>query len=198
MNRIPAAPGLLTAAAIAAARRRIERAAREAVPTLADFCFVHLVAGRAIRCVAGAHSTRGGSRDMRALIKVHRIRLDDHDSTVALVVRSGRATLRREIRPEVPGRARPGGVSELHRRLAPTSALVVPIAHGSRVIGALSLCYSHSGRTYAVRHVAAAERLAARVARLLSRPTIAPLGLRQPVRTAIQGASARRRLALGN
>jgi GAF domain-containing protein len=58
-------------------------------------------------------------------------------------------------------------VTELHRRLAPTSALVVPIVHDTRVLGALSLCYSHSGRAYAARHVAAAERLAARIARSL-------------------------------
>lgn len=116
---------------------------------------------------------------MRALMKVHRIRPDDRDSTVAQVVRTRRATLRREIHPEIPPHDSTSAVADLHRRLAPTSALVVPITHGSRILGALSLCYSHSRRTYAVRHVAAAERVASRIAgKLVPRVTLDPLGLR--------------------
>lgn len=200
MNRIPSTPRPLSTAAIAAARRAIERAVREAVPTLADFCLVHVLAGRGIRCVAGAHSTREGQRDIRALMKVHRIRPDDRDSTVAQVVRTRRATLRREIPAEIPGRARPGVVTALHRRLAPTSALVVPIVHDGKVIGALSLCYSHSGRAYAARHVAAAERLSSRIARNLvpDTPLNTPLGSHTTVRAMTRGVSVRRRPPLSH
>jgi GAF domain-containing protein len=189
----------MSPAAIAAARRAIERAARDAVPTLADFCLVHLVAGRVIRCVAGAHSTREGGRDVRALMS-HRIRPDDRDSTVAQVVRTHRATLRREIYPDTHDRARARGLAELHRRLAPTSALVVPIVIDGAVLGALSLCYSHSGRSYAARHVASAERLASRIADILvaGTPIDAPIGLRAAVRHAGQGTTVRRRVAARN
>jgi len=197
MIRIPSASKPLSAAAMAA-RRAVERAARNAVPALADFCLVHLVAGRAIRCVAGAHSTREGGRDVRALMTTHRIRLDDRDSTVAHVVRTGRATLRKEIYPDTPGRTRAGAVAELHRRLAPTSALVVPIVRDDAVLGALSLCYSHSGRVYGARHVGAANRLASRIADALARSSSlgAPLPLRAATRHVGQGTMIRRRVAL--
>jgi hypothetical protein len=174
----------------------IERIARESVPAVADFCLVHLVAGRSIRCVAAVHSTRGGGRDMRALMKTHRIRCDDRDSTVAHVVRTRRATLRTGISLEMPARPRAGGVADLHRRLAPTSALVVPIVGGAAVLGALSLCYSHSGRAYNARQIPSAQRLASRIADALipGSPVSGPLGLRAPGRHAAQGTFVRRRV----
>jgi GAF domain-containing protein len=190
MARIVPAPIRLSGAAIATARRAIERAARDAVPTFADFCLVHLVAGRTIKCVAGTHATRGGGRDVRALMKRHRIRQDDRDSTVAQVVRTQRAMLRKEIYPEASNRIRTG-VGELHRRLATTSALVVPIVRHGAVLGAISLCYSHSGRAYAARHLAAAQRLADRIAAALV-PIGAP-GLRPEGRALAPVSPARRR-----
>ena len=199
MNRILAAPRKLTAAAIAAARNAIQRSARHAVPALADFCLVHLVCGRTIRCIAGAHDTRQGARAIRELMTTDRIRPDDRQSTVAHVVRSGRATLRTDIHPD-PEMARARGVAEIHRRLAPTSALVVPIVHGGAVLGALSLCYSHSGRSYAARHVASAKRLATDIAGvLLPAPAIdAAIGLRAAARHASHTSTMRRRVAARN
>ena len=170
MNAIENARARLTPATIEAARRAVTRIAREALPGLADFCLVHVVTGRSIRCVAGAHSNAGGRRHMRALMETHRIRPDDPDSTVAYVVRSRRVTLRRKIRPDEPEPTRSGGVAELHRRLAPTSALVVPIVCDGAVFGALSLCYSHSGRSHSARQRAPAEGLAARIAAALVPP----------------------------
>ena len=198
MNRILAGPRRLTTAAIAAARNAVQRSARHAVPALADFCLVHLVCGRTIRCVAGAHATRPGARAIRELMTTHRIRLNDRDSTVAHVVRSGRATLRTEIHQD-PDTARAGVVAALHRRLAPTSALVVPIVHGGAVLGALSLGYSHSGRSYAARHVASARRLATHIAGVLLPPTgiDAAMGLRAAAHAGHTSA-LRRRVAARN
>jgi GAF domain-containing protein len=187
----------LTAAAIDAARHSIQRSIREAIPALGDFCLVHLVHGRTIRCVAGAHSTREGGRAVRELIKAHRIRPDDRASTVAHVVRSRRSTLRKGIHPD-PDDTRAGGIAELRRRLAPTSALVVPILRDGVALGALSLCFSDSGRSYSARQISPAERLAARIAdALIPSSTIdATLGPRTAARYAEQDASSRRRVAV--
>jgi GAF domain-containing protein len=200
MHRILSIPRSLTGTADDTTRRKIGRAARAAVPALADFCLVHLARGRTIRCVAGAHSTRQGLRVIRALMHAHRIRPHDGDSTVAQVMRTGRAVLRTEIHAERDEPLKSGGVADLHRRLAPTSALVVPIAHQGAVLGALSLCYSHSGRSYSVRHVAPAERLASRIADTLlpATPVHAALGLRTATRHAGQGTAVRRRVAARN
>ncbi len=200
MNRSLTVPRTLTTAAIDAARRAIERAAREAIPGIADFCLVHLACGRTIRCVAGVHSTRQGLRVIRALMTTHRVHPDDRDSTVAHVMRTRRTTLRTEIHLDVPDRPRAGSVADLHRQLAPTSALAVPILLGTAVLGALSLCYSHSGRSYTSRHVASAERLASRIASALAPAVLnaASPAARATARHAGQGTAVRRRVAPRN
>jgi GAF domain-containing protein len=201
MNRIPSALAARSAATVADSRRAIERTARAAVPSLADFCLVHLVAGRGITFIAGAHATRAGRRHIRALMRTHRIRPDDPDSTVAQVVRTRRPTLRTTIFPDLNERnVRTGGIADLHRRLAPTSALVVPILRDGTVLGAVSLCYSQSGRSYGARHLPSAERLASRIAEVLTpgARTKASLGLRAAARHARQSTTMRRRVAARN
>src|SRR5215216_1405291 len=133
--------------------RAVERTAREAVPALADFCFVHLVAGRGITCIAGTHATREGRRTLRALMRRHRIRPDDRVSAVAQVVRTRQPLVRVDIRPDTDTNVRTNSVGALHRRLDPRSALVVPIVYNDALLGTLSLCYSESGRSYAARHL---------------------------------------------
>jgi GAF domain-containing protein len=198
MNRTPSAHGRVSATALEAGRRIVERYAREAVPALADFCLVHLAAGRTIRCIAATHATRSGTRTVRALMATHRIRQDDRVSTVAHVIRTGRAALRTAIQPERTDEG-PDRVTDLHRRLAPTSALVVPIQQHTHVVGAVSLCYSQSGRSYRARDIAAARRLASRIAAALSTPTInATPGLHAAARHTGQGPSLRRRVAARN
>ena len=88
-------------------------------------------------------------RDMLELISSRPIPRDDLTSTVAGVVRSGKPALRRRIRQESIQGAHGGSVMRLYNRLAPRSALVVPLVSGPAVFGTLSLCYSHSGRSYA-------------------------------------------------
>jgi GAF domain-containing protein len=177
--------------------RAVERTAREAVPALADFCFVHVVGGGGITCVAGTHATREGRRTMRALMRLHRIRPDDRVSAVAQVVRTRRPLVRVGIRPDVDTKVRANSVGELHRRLDPRSALVVPIVYDDAVLGTLSLCYSESGRSYAARHLSRAKRLAARIAAALmpDRLTNAARRLRPATRDARQGTASGRRLA---
>ncbi len=146
----------------------LEQVARAAVPAFADFCLVYLLDGEQLRCVASTHATRTGDRLLRALDKVYKIARDDRDSTVAQVVRRGRASLRGEIRPQhpmpdagVPALTR---VYDLHRQQAVRSALVVPIEGRSGILGAVALSYAQSGRQYTSGDVGVAERLAHQIA----------------------------------
>lgn len=175
-------------------QRAIDRAARAAFPQLADFYFLHIVNPRTLRCVAAAHRARHLGRDMRTMVGSYPIRRDDLASTAAMVVRSRKPALRTGIyRDYDSGRRSASAV--LQRKLAPTSALVVPVITDDEVIGALSLCYSHSGRSHGPQHVRLAERLAARIAAVLTAATNAASRLRTAARHARQRATLRRRVA---
>jgi GAF domain-containing protein len=102
---------------------------------------------------------------MLAVLSLRPIRRDDLTSTVACVVRSGRPALRAAIRTEDLDRH--GTAARLYRRLAPRSALVVPLVSGDTLLGTVSLCYSHSGRSHTPHHVPQAQRFAIRVAAAL-------------------------------
>ena len=158
--------------------KAVERTARDAIPHIADFCLVHVVDGPSIPCVAAHHISREKQTRLREMMRNLRIRRNDLVSSVAQVIRTKRPLLRTRVyeepsastpRPRRTGRTKPGGgeVAELHRRLAPCSVLVVPIMAGSAVLGALSLCYSESRRSYATRHLGPARRLALRIANAL-------------------------------
>src|SRR2546426_799462 len=124
-ERVRSTPPIATAAR--AARKTIQEIARRAVPGLADFAVVFVVAGRSIVGIASAHMSPGGERLLRSLQRVYHISRDDLRSTVAQVVRTGRPALRRSIVQENHVRAPRGSVADLHRRLACRSALVLPI-----------------------------------------------------------------------
>jgi GAF domain-containing protein len=162
----------------------IERAAREAVPAIADFSLVHLVDGARIRCVAGTHVSPAGRLLVRALMRRTAIRRTDLVSTAAHVIRTARPLLRTHIRPEPEPSLPRRGVADLQRRLAPRSVLVVPIAIAGAVRGTLSLGYADSGRVYTARQLAAARRLARRIADAIA--TITPSAARAGRRTAVR------------
>ena len=159
----------------AATMKAVERTARDAIPNIADFCLVHVVDGTSIPCVAAHHISREKQTRLRALMRSLRIRRNDLVSSVAQVIRTKRPLLRTRVYEDPSaalrrtGKTRPGRgqVTELHRRLAPCSVLVVPIMAGSAVLGALSLCYSESRRSYATRHLGPAKRLALKIANAL-------------------------------
>jgi GAF domain-containing protein len=137
---------------------RLQRLARSFVPALADFCLVHLLERHAVRCVAGAHATREGQRLVRSLVRTgSRISRADPISTVAHVVRHGRAQVRSDITLDTD--SHPSRISEAMRRLAPRSAMVLPLVARQQVLGAITLCYSASGRRFTTRHLASAKRI---------------------------------------
>lgn len=177
----------------------MQEIARRCIPALADFAVVFMVTGRLISGIASAHTSTTGERLLRALRRVYRIRRDDLQSTVAQVVRTGYPLLRRSIQHEEHA-ARRGSVSDLHRRLACRSALVLPIRVGTIVTGALSLCYSESGRTYALADLACARRVAREIANTV--PPILPHAAAPRLRAATgdtrRHAAIRRRVAPRN
>jgi hypothetical protein len=162
---------LPTPAAVArVALGSVQQILRRAVPALADFAVVFVVAGRAIVGVASAHGTHAGERLLRDLRRVYRIRTDDLRSTVAQVVRTGRPALRRGIVHEKPPDAPRGSVADLHYRLACRSAIVVPLRVGGMVTGAVTLCYAGSGRAYAPSDLPGARRVARDIERAAQPP----------------------------
>jgi len=186
-------------AADRAAHRSIQEIARRAVPALADFAVVFMVAGRSIVGVASAHISPAGDRLLRALQRIYRIRRDDLQSTVAQVIRTGRPLLRRSIQNDGQP-VRRGSVADLHRRLACRSALVLPIRVGSIVAGAITLCYAGSGRSYAPSDLAGAQRVVRQITRVapLPVPNAAPTRLRAAIGDARRQTSVRRRVAPRN
>jgi transcriptional regulator with GAF, ATPase, and Fis domain len=99
-----------------------------------------------------------------------KIRRNDLVSSVAQVIRTQRPLLRPRVYQEPQEQVRKNEASELQRRLAPRSVLVVPIMSGPAVVGALSLCYSESGRSHAERHLGPARKIALRISRALQGP----------------------------
>jgi GAF domain-containing protein len=177
-----------------AAHRRATLAARGVFPRLADFYIIHVATPRTLHCVAAGHRAPGFARDMRSMVGTRPIRRDDLASTAALVLRSGKPVLRPGIYRD-DDHVRRNTAALLQRRLAPTSALVVPVMRGHEVLGTLSLCYSHSGRSHGPQHVPLAERLAARIAAALTAAAHAASRLRSAARHARQGTAIRRRMA---
>ncbi len=147
----------------------LRRVARAVVPRLADFCLIFLVKGADVECRASAHVTREGDRLLRDLNRVYKITRTDPLSTVAQVVRTGRAKLRADITAETEVVQPDLRVLALHRRLGVRSALVVPIGSAPDVLGAISLLCSDSGRHYTTQDLPVARRLAAAIAAAVRR-----------------------------
>jgi GAF domain-containing protein len=166
--------------------RVLRRLARSFVPALADFCLIHLVDRHHLRCIASAHSTREGRRLVRTLAGNTPIHRNDPLSTAAHVVRTGRVQIRSDITSDtdVPGRSRGGGAL---RRLAPQSAMVIPLIGRDRALGAITLCYSESGRRYTAQHMRSAKQLARLVTDYLSneKPAAPPVRRLPPLRARV-------------
>jgi GAF domain-containing protein len=187
---------LLLTPAIVAAQPAIHRLVRRDIPRLADFGGVFIAFPPSIVCVASAHVTREGTRVLRTLMRAYRIARDDRGSTVAHVIRTSTPVLRTGIQPEPRQSERGDLIGELHRRLAPRSALTLPIVANEGVLGALSLCYAQSGRSYLSRDIPMAARLAARIAGVLASVPAddAAVRLRATAGHTRQGTTVRRRV----
>jgi DNA-binding CsgD family transcriptional regulator/GAF domain-containing protein len=144
-------------------------AARLAVPTLADWCFVDLVEGDGtppgrIRRFVVAHPERSGERSTRGLIRHYPLDPNAPHGTPK-VLRTGQPELIPEVRGELLRSLTGDGESlELMRNLAPISYLCVPLQVGLRLVGSMGFVSSAdrggSARRYGPEDLTLAEGLA--------------------------------------
>ncbi|MBK9711024.1 MAG: GAF domain-containing protein [Kouleothrix sp.] len=140
----------------------LSNVARLAVPTIADQCVVDIVrpdgAVRRLIAVAGAAVTVG--REIERHYPV-----DQASPIPAMhVIASGRSQLLPEM-PDDEGSAARGSESlELMRKMNVQSAMIVPLVARGRMLGALSLGITTSGRRYDPNDLVLAEELARRAA----------------------------------
>ncbi|OJT22030.1 histidine kinase [Archangium sp. Cb G35] len=136
------------------------------VPELADWCVLDLIGddGR-VHWVESMAATPEKSQVLRELLTAYPHNPSRQGRIVADVLRTGRPALL----PEFPaGMLEPAAEDarhlELLRRLDPRSAIVAPLIARGRILGAIILVASESGRRYGARDLAMAEELASRAA----------------------------------
>jgi PAS domain S-box-containing protein len=140
--------------------------ARLAVPALADWCAVDLVAEglAAFRQVAVAHVDPSKVRFARELGE--RYPPDPNAPTgVPAVIRTGKSELYAEIPEElIEASAKDAEHLRLIRDLRLVSAMVVPLRSRGRTFGAMTFIYAESGRRYTHDDLAFGEDFARRAA----------------------------------
>lgn len=146
-------------------RKTLQRLARLAVPTLADFCIVDvLVEGDRIQRVAVA----AADEDSQSVLEELR-----HRFPPALESREPAARALREEKPVLIGELTPGSLAtstqdeqhyELAQRLAPSSAIAVPLVARGHIVGAITFVRAESGRRYTAADLPLAEEIARRAA----------------------------------
>ena len=140
----------------------LEAVARAAVPSVADWAAVHVVADGVPLQVALAHV------DPQKIVfaeELQRRYPPNEQSAVAEVIRTGSSQLVRELTDAM---LRQGAVDELHyeliRELGLESFVCVPLSVQDRVLGAITLATAESGRRYDETDLLFAEELGRRAA----------------------------------
>jgi signal transduction histidine kinase len=143
----------------------LERVAHLALPGFADWCVVDVVEeDRSLHRVAVAHV------DPARADAAHQLRTRyppalNWPAGVPKVLRGGASELIREVNEtDLLAIARDAGHRELLEQLGTRSLLIVPLTARGKRLGAISLTYGPSGRTYGERDLALAEDLAIRAA----------------------------------
>ncbi|CAA9521411.1 MAG: Serine phosphatase RsbU, regulator of sigma subunit [uncultured Solirubrobacteraceae bacterium] len=143
----------------------LQEVANVAVPVIADWCTFTLVEARgALRTVAVATAD---DADMELVERFGERYPPQPDATAGAghVVRTGERELFNDIPPElIDSIAQDQEHASLLRSLGLRSGMTIPLKAGDRIIGALSLVLSRSGRSFSGDDVALAESLASRAA----------------------------------
>lgn len=144
-------------------RTTLEQVARLAVPAFADWCAVELPNERGeLEQVALAHADPARVAAGRRLRERFPISMDA-DTGAPEVIRTGVSELYSEITDElVRARTEDPEHAELLIELGMRSALIVPIAVGRRILGAISLVSSREDRPLGPEALAVAEELGRR------------------------------------
>ncbi len=160
--------------------------AQMAVPALADCCLVDLLdeSGRLdrVRLV-----TAGGTQDDGLLALARRFPpdLDADDHAIARAIRSRRPVLVREVTPESRRRvARNAEHLAYLEAIGTISLIAAPLVARGAVLGALTFCFTDSGRRYDEVDVGLASNLADRAALAVVNARLYEAAQREVVRSA--------------
>jgi len=140
--------------------------ARLAVPALADWCIVDVLDedGVTIKQVAVAAADPAKEDLLREMRMLYPPTIDS-PQPAARALRSGEPAVFLDFEPDsLRQTTRDDRHFELISQLGPTGAIAVPLVARARVIGALTLAMSESGRRYVERDVVLASGLASRAA----------------------------------
>ncbi len=145
-------------------RTTLDTLARIAVPTLADWCTIHLLDGEEIRCAAIAHPDR--ARESLAWeIEARYPAALDSDGGPGAVIRTSRPEHVREVTDEGIGAVSTDAEhAAMLRRLGLSASLVVPLRARERVLGAIGFALAEPGRGFSSEDVKLAEETARRAA----------------------------------
>ncbi|MGE5656115.1 MAG: PAS domain S-box protein [Actinomycetota bacterium] len=143
----------------------LQRLTNLAVPTLADWCCVHLAeADGSIRLVAVAHPDPGKLELIWAIEQCQPLDPQGRHG-VARVLRTGEAKVYAEIPDSVLEATAPDVASLMAlREWGMVSAMCVPLKARDRILGVLSMLSAESGRRYGREDLELAEQLAYRAA----------------------------------
>jgi PAS domain S-box-containing protein len=143
--------------------RTLQHVAELAVPQIADFCAVDLLAdGGEIERMAIHHTEPQRLAVAERLANTYRPRLDDLEGA-GEVIRTGRARIFTDLRPDVLRRyARDQEHLELMLAVEATAVIIVPMIGTTGAIGAITLVSSESLRRLTAADLALAERLGRR------------------------------------
>ncbi|MGH2706329.1 MAG: SpoIIE family protein phosphatase [Actinomycetota bacterium] len=135
------------------------------VPSLAEWCVVHVVSNGSIGRAAVAHEDPSRHGLLEEIQRQHRSMVPTDRHPVGRVIRTGRS----ELVPELPeallaSLAKSDDAFELFGRLGIRSYMCVPLADRGRILGALSLGTSDPGRRFTERDLGFVEVLAQRAA----------------------------------
>ena len=145
-------------------QRTLQAVARLAVPAVADWCAVDLVAGDELERVAVEHVDPARVALAREIQERYP---PDHDSGTGVhaVVRQGHAELYREVPDELLLQAaRDEEHLAMLRSVGLRSAMLAPMALRDRVLGVITFVSAESGRRYDEQDLSLAQDLALRAA----------------------------------
>jgi len=143
-------------------QKTLETAAKVAVPTLADYCYVDIVEeGRLVRA-GSAHY----SQEKADWLKQDRYPPGpgQREHPVMIALRSEQPVLVDPFEPVMEGAAVDAEHFQLMQKLRPGASLSVPLIARNRTLGVLTLVMSDSGRHYGQDEIHLAEELARRCA----------------------------------
>jgi PAS domain S-box-containing protein len=145
-------------------RATLQSIAQLAVPGYADWCIVDVVEAGQIQRVAVAASDEESQRLLEELQSRNSPTMDS-PQPAAQALRAGKAVIFHEFTAETLAKTvKDADHLDLLRRLAPRSALAVPLVARGHTVGAITFAWASTGRLYEERDLPLAEELARRAA----------------------------------